>query len=374
MIEKMKLKSLLLLPAILLLAACAEQAQKGYTITGTAEGTTDGDTVFLCEMQGYFEMVPRDTAYVENGKFEFKGSFEGAAVRFLIPTHKGEWTGLEMFILENADIKATIVKEEGKSVIEAGPNGKLYDEFQKGLEKYAELEDEPMRVLDDSTKSVEEQQVAQAKVDSLENARVEYTKKFIIDHVPSACSDMLFGIYGPYFSEEDQEEILDLFGKKQPEYPTYKAIMEERKAQEATAVGQEYTDLEMPAPDGKSMKVSDYVGKSKYVLVDFWASWCGPCRAEMPNVVEAYTKFHDKGLEVIGVSFDNDKDAWVQAIDMLKMPWPQMSDLKGWESAAAAAYNIQGIPANVLIDQDGKIVAKDLRGEDLLSKMEELLP
>jgi thiol-disulfide isomerase/thioredoxin len=114
------------------------------------------------------------------------------------------------------------------------------------------------------------------------------------------------------------------------------------------------------------------VGKSKYVLVDFWASWCGPCRAEMPYVVEAYQKYHDKGLEVIGVSFDNDKDAWVAAIGSLKMPWPQMSDLKGWESAAAGAYNIQSIPANVLIDEQGKIVAKNLRGEDLLDKMARL--
>ena len=122
------------------------------------------------------------------------------------------------------------------------------------------------------------------------------------------------------------------------------------------------------------MKLSDYVGKSKYVLIDFWASWCGPCRAEMPTVVEAYTKFHDKGFEVVGVSLDNEKDAWVKAIAELKMPWPQMSDLKGWESEACAVYHVQAIPANVLVDEQGNIIAKDLRGEDLLNKMGELLP
>ena len=150
--------------------------------------------------------------------------------------------------------------------------------------------------------------------------------------------------------------------------------MAERKAAEATEIGQTYADMTMATPSGKNMKMSDYVGKSKYVLIDFWASWCGPCRMEMPTVVEAYTKYHDKGLEVIGVSLDEDKDAWVKAIDELKMPWPQMSDLKGWESEACVTYHVQAIPANVLVDEKGKIIAKDLRGEELLNKMKELLP
>lgn len=368
----MKLRKWGMLPVMLVLAACGEQAQNGYTITGTAEGTTDGDTVYICEMQGFFEMYPTDTTIVKDGKFEFKGEYEGAAMRFLVPMHAGQSVATEMFILENANIKATLLKGEGKSIIEAGPNGKLYDEFERGVNEIAEKMDEPWNILNDSTKSKAEQQAAQNTLDSLQKVQANYEKKFIIDHVPSAISDMLFAFCSQHFEKAEQEEIIKLFGEKQPEYPVYKSIMKQRKAIEATAVGSPFTDLEMPDPNGKNMKVSDYVGKSKYVLVDFWASWCGPCRAEMPYVVEAYQKYHDKGLEVIGVSFDNDKDAWVAAIGSLKMPWPQMSDLKGWESAAAGAYNIQSIPANVLIDEQGKIVAKNLRGEDLLDKMARL--
>lgn len=135
----------------------------------------------------------------------------------------------------------------------------------------------------------------------------------------------------------------------------------------------QYQDLALPGISGGTVKVSDYVGKNKLVLIDFWASWCAPCRAEMPAVVKTYTDFHEKGLEVVGVSFDNNHEAWANAVGALNMAWPQMSDLRGWESEGAHVYNITSIPANVLIDQEGRIVAKDLRGEDLYNTVAELL-
>ena len=319
----MKSKLFMLLSTVLMLAAaCSPQkSDKAYTITGTAEGTQDGDTVFICEMQGFFEMIPVDTAIIKDGKFTFDGECEGAALRYLMPIHAGEPTTMAEFILEKGDIKANLIKGEGKSNIEGGPNSKLYEEFEEKCGEIGQQMDEPWRISSDSTKSEAERQIAQAKLDSLNKVMVAYQKKFIIDHVPSACSDMLYAFCSFSLSEEDQEEILKLFGEKQPDFPVYKAIMAERKAQEATAIGHAYTDLKMDDPNGKAMKVSDYVGKNKYVLIDFWASWCGPCRAEMPTVVEAYTKYHDKGFEVVGVSLDNDKDSWVKAIADLQMPW-----------------------------------------------------
>lgn len=134
-----------------------------------------------------------------------------------------------------------------------------------------------------------------------------------------------------------------------------------------------YTDISLPGPQGQTVKVSDYVGKNKLVLIDFWASWCGPCIGELPNVVKAYELYHDKGLEIVGVSLDKDKANWVQAIAQTGQKWPQMSDLKGWDCEGAALYGIQSIPANVLINEQGEIVARDLRGDFLLKEVESRL-
>lgn len=193
-------------------------------------------------------------------------------------------------------------------------------------------------------------------------------------HIPSPISDMLLQWYAQDMTEAQVNSILDKMTTSSVQYQYYKQMMAERRISKATAIDQHYTDVALKGTDTKTdVRLSDYVDKNRYTLLDFWASWCGPCRAEMPNVVKVYNQYHSKGLEVVGVSLDNNHEAWVKAIKTLKMPWPQMSDLKGWQSAAAAAYNIRAIPANVLIDNKGNIIAKDLRGEELQKRIEELM-
>ena len=152
-----------------------------------------------------------------------------------------------------------------------------------------------------------------------------------------------------------------------------KALKEHVETVAKTAVGKKFIDFTLNTPEGKPVKLSDFIAANNYTLIDFWASWCGPCRKEMPNVVAAYKEFKNKGFGIVGVSLDNNLDKWKEAITALDITWPQMSDLQGWNNAGAKLYGVNSIPATVLVDQEGTIVARNLRGEDIKAKLSELL-
>ena len=137
-------------------------------------------------------------------------------------------------------------------------------------------------------------------------------------------------------------------------------------------VGKPAPEIELPTSDGKTIKLSDY--KGKIVLVDFWASWCGPCRQENPNVVKAYNQYKDKGFTILGVSLDQKKEPWLKAIEKDQLTWSHVSDLKYWQNEVAVQYGINSIPASYLLDPNGKIIGKNLRGEALAKKLAELMP
>ena len=141
---------------------------------------------------------------------------------------------------------------------------------------------------------------------------------------------------------------------------------------EKRAVGLQYHDLELPDTTGISHRLSEYVGKGHYVLLDFWASWCGPCMKEMPTMKEIYNTYAARGLQMIGISFDSKRDAWLNAIRRLELPWVHLSDLKGWKSIASETYGVRAIPETVLITPDGKILAIGLRGQELKEKLAEI--
>lgn len=182
-----------------------------------------------------------------------------------------------------------------------------------------------------------------------------------------------------YLGVMEESDIKELIASKPACFQTdlLKPIMEqlgkEVELEALRAPGKDFTDFKMATPTGAMKSLSSFVKKNKLTLVDFWASWCGPCRKEMPHVKKLYEDFHSKGLEIVGVSFDESKEAWTGAIANMGLKWPQLSDLKGWQCEAGQIYGIRSIPATLLIDKQGKIVAFGLRGAELEAKVAELL-
>lgn len=360
----------------LLLSALNMSAQQGYVIKGIAEGAAEGDTVYLCSIKNLYVITRLDSTIISNGKYEFRGEQSGCVFRYLIPYHNGKAQSYSSVLLEDAEITVRSFPSDTKKeseVSSTGLNYKLWQEYKQLGKPWSDELVANFMITRDSTATKANQRVAEVKMDSLRNLQRQAENQFMREHLPAAICDIILGSNYASMSDEEKQQTLKLFSEKLPDGANYRQLAAEAEVLAPVAVGKKFTDFTMQNPDGKDIKVSDIVAKNKYTLIDFWASWCGPCRTEMPYVLETYDKYHSQGFEVVGVSLDNKHEAWIKAIEDLALPWPQMSDLKGWQCEGAAIYKVRAIPANILVDQQGIIRARDLRGLKLTQKINELL-
>ncbi len=359
-----------------LLTACGQKT--GYKITGTVDNPDlNGKQVYLYEY-GVTDAVPLAQATVENGSFTLEGTQDTPALRILrfseddvkpqraASGENAPYTAV--FILENGHLKATL--DNSPTVGGTAENDEL-TRLQAGIRDIRS----GMGELTDRMKSSDAAVAAEAEreYEKLDAQIAGKVKEYILANPDKQSSAKLFYDFRHSLDESTRRDIISKTGNTFKSTPYIDKMMDHLATLEKVGVGKKFTDLEMADPSGKMHKLSDYAGKGKVVLVDFWASWCPPCRRDMPHLVELYKQYRNKNFEIVGVSLDRTNDAWVKGIKDLNITWPQMSDLKYWQSEGAALYGVNSIPHTVLIDKDGTIIAKNLRGDALDSKLAEVI-
>lgn len=351
--------ALLIAWLMLSLATAAQDELVNYSISGTVPAGVN--IVFLHSLRN----EPIDTAQVDNGKFQFTGSMPRNT--FVTLADNGNDLPVNLLIDE---IPVEVNME--RSVLKGS---KLNERLNKADRQITDL------TIDYMQDQMEYAQVGQWQTDlrdSLRRVMNASYNKVVVEMKNAIRSNPDNVIPALYLSQiyntltiDELKEYLDE-SHVYASHPLCVGAWRTLNHHEKTNIGTRFTDLVEADTAGISHHLSEYVGKGNYVLVDFWASWCAPCMQEMDNVKVVYQKYHEKGFEIVGLSFDRARQSWINAIMNHQLNWIHLSDLKYWNSEASVVYGISSIPANILFDGNGIIVATDLRGEELGRKLRQI--
>lgn len=357
------MKKTLLCTAIAL-AAVSCTTTPSYTVNGTVKDSTLNGTILY--LTDYSADKTIDSCVITEGKFTFNGNVDSLAI----------------LRINGGRLYANILAEDGvidvnlgtPSTIGGAPLNAAMNEYNaKAMKLSTDFSGRRKAIFADSTLNATQKDSIYTKL------YTEYTldSEAIQNPIFESNKNNALGLYiawekiGELSTSAQVDSLLNTMGTMAQNFGPFKNIRRALFNQEKTAAGTMFVDFEVTNLDGTLAKLSDYVGKGKYVLADFWASWCGPCRAEVPAIKEVYEKYGDKGLVVLGVNVWDSKDACEKAISELEMPWPQICDFAG--GVATDAYGINGIPCIILFAPDGTIAARGLRGDVMKEKVAEVM-
>ena len=370
-------KTICLLVVAALLSSCnTKPKEPSYVINGKIIGA-DGITFYL-QKRAAGSFVKLDSAVSAKGEFTIKGGSVNYPDKVYLA--QKDKKGNLAFYLENA---AIMITGSVDSLAFAKVTGsKTQDEFlayQGSLKPFEdsisklEAEYETIKKTEDKAKMADFEKSSDALYNKIAADQNAFSKKFIADHPKSYITP---SIVNNLSYELEAAEIEDLINKLDTSI-TNVTVIKDIKARVAVmktvAVGQKAPDFTMNDVNDKPIALSSQIGKSKLILIDFWASWCGPCRQENPNVVKVFKEYNKKGFDVYGVSLDRKKEDWLKAIEKDQLTWTHVSDLQFWNNEAAKLYAVNSIPSNLLIDNTGTIIGRNLRGDALANKVKEVL-
>lgn len=370
-------KLIIAISAIIALSACKSEKESEFVLKGNFTDSK-GEIIYLEKLMNPQPILVDSTSVDENGDFEFKNYTPKIGFYRL----KVNDQNFAMLVLDSADkitMKASMKDIVNTYSVEGSPETVLFIEYQQ-MAKGNRFQTDSLNIAFQS--AMQAIKMDSLKMDSLskifqppyETIMNSYHKK--LAEKISKNTTMYASLV--WIQGLDPEKYTGLYKSLDEglikKYPTDKMVrsMHDLISKElATMVGQQAPEIKMATPEGGELALSSF--KGKIVLIDFWASWCGPCRKDMPSVVKLYDQYKSKGLEIFGVSLDQDKARWIEAIEKDKITWPQVSDLQYWNSEAAKLYAVQGIPYTVLLDKEGKILAKGLRGPELEKAIENVM-
>lgn len=328
-----------------------------FTFTGKIEGMKDGDSVFINRFtNAEWEMY--DTLVVKNSEFSMTRKADSCEIlSFWIRNANGSY--YQGFFFSEPG-KITLNADNEKTTIGGTPLNDQYQQISDSIYGFSDRIAALYETGDPSSADVAR------KSEALQQEVKAYLQKKITENAENQLGLFLTLSNSSLFAPEEMEQLIASLPEKTRNNPAIKSISSTIEQLKKNAVGQPYTDFEMTTPEGNSIKISDIVSKNKITVLDFWASWCGPCMAEAPDMVRLYQKVHAQGVEFVGVSLDTDEKAWKKAIADKGLIWPQGSELKEWQhNNGAKLYTVEGIPYTVVLSQEGIILAKGLRAEQL---------